>query len=55
MKFSLMEAKLGLAQIVDRFEIVRTPKTYDKLKILQCMFLLKTSPIFVGVKKRVGK
>ncbi len=55
MKFSLMEAKLGLAQIMDRFEIVRTPKTFDKLEILQCMFLLKTSPIFVGVKKRMGK
>lgn len=52
MRFALTEAKLGLANIIDRYQITRTPKTPKKLKIILSFPLLKTEPIYIGVKKR---
>lgn len=52
MRFALTEAKLGLAHIIDRYQITRTSKTPDKLKITLSFPLLKTEPIYIGVKKR---
>ncbi|KAH9396368.1 hypothetical protein TYRP_019771 [Tyrophagus putrescentiae] len=54
MRLSLMETKLGVARILDRYEVVRTAKTTDRLTIKQGAFLLKTSPIWVGLVPRSG-
>ena len=52
MRFALSEAKLGLSQMVMRFKFFKTNKTSDNLKFKKGLFLLKTEPIYVGVKKR---
>lgn len=52
MRFALTEAKMGLAQMISKFEFVRVPETTDKLTILNGFALLKTSPINIGIKKR---
>lgn len=52
MRFALSEAKLGLANILKNFIIVSTDKTCDKLNVEKSFFLMKTTPIYVGVKKR---
>ncbi len=52
MRFALTEAKLGLANIIDSYQITQTPKTPKKLKIILSFPLLKTEPIYIGVKKR---
>lgn len=52
MRFALSEAKLGLAQIINQFQICRTKKTVDKLEMEMSLFLLKTSSIYISVKRR---
>jgi len=52
MRFAVSEAKLAIASIVERFQVVRTAKTPKKLKVLKGFPLLKTEEIFVGVKCR---
>ena len=52
MRFALTEAKMGLARLVDQFKVVRTAETTDTLQIKSSLFLLKTSPIKLGVQKR---
>ena len=62
MRFALKEAKLGLANIIDRFEILldksldkQTGKSSQKnfqLNQHLCVVVLKTEPIYLRVKKR---
>ncbi|KAI7693639.1 hypothetical protein SSS_06904 [Sarcoptes scabiei] len=52
MRFALTEAKLGIANMIKSFRIVRTAKTSDELRLTRSLFLLKTEPIFIGIEKR---
>ena len=52
MRFALTEAKMALAAIVNQYEIIATDRTSDRLNIMKGSFLLRTSPIYVGIRKR---
>jgi cytochrome P450 len=52
MRFALMEAKLGLAQIVRRFKFVKSTKTEVPLKFLPVTPLCAAKSIIVGIQKR---
>lgn len=52
MRFAMSESKLSLAQIINQFQICRTKETVDELKMEMSLFLLKKSPIYIGVKRR---
>lgn len=53
MRFALSEAKLGLANLLKNFIIIATDKTCDRLQVEKSLFLMKTTPIYVGVKRRI--
>lgn len=52
MRFALSEAKLGLAKMLMQFEFYPSAKTPKKLNIEKSLFILKTTPIYVGVRRR---
>ncbi|KPM11177.1 cytochrome P450-like protein 23 [Sarcoptes scabiei] len=52
MRFALAEAKLGIANLIKSFRIVRTAKTPEKLRLTKSLFLLKTEPIHIGFERR---
>jgi cytochrome P450 len=52
MRFALMEAKLGLAQIVQRYRFVRSPNTDVPLKMVPGRRLLQSYRVIVGIEKR---
>ncbi|KAI2810603.1 hypothetical protein BLOT_001766 [Blomia tropicalis] len=52
MRFALVEAKIGLANLIDRFELFQSKRTPNQLKITVGTVLLKTEPIYVGIRRR---
>lgn len=52
MRFALAEAKLGLAEMVSRFEFKPCPQTPSKLDPLLSFVLFKTHPVMVSVQRR---
>jgi len=52
MRFALMETKLGLAQIIRRFRLVRSVKTEVPLKFLTVTPLCAAKSLIVGIEKR---
>jgi len=52
MRFALMEAKLGLAQIIRRFRLVRSDKTEVPLKFLPVTPICAAKSLIVGIEKR---
>lgn len=52
MRFALAEAKLGLSRMVHKFEFFKAAQTEPELRPQNGMVLLKTKPIYVGVKRR---
>lgn len=53
MRFALSEIKLGLSQIINKFQICKINQNDQyKLKIENSLFILKTEPIYVSVKRR---
>ncbi|CAG2164302.1 unnamed protein product [Oppiella nova] len=52
MRFALMEAKLGLAQVLRRFKIVRTSQTDVPLKFNKTLFLNSAKRVIVGIEAR---
>nr|XP_027194144.1 cytochrome P450 3A8-like [Dermatophagoides pteronyssinus] len=52
MRFAMSEAKLGLTRLIKDFVFFKSSKTCDELKIQNSLFLLKTTPVWVGVKRR---
>lgn len=53
MRFALMEAKLGIAQIVRRFRFFRTPETAVPLEFRPFFRLTSPKEVLVGIEKRV--
>jgi len=52
MRFALLEAKLSLSKIVQKYKFVRTPNTDVPLKINPGRRLIGAKRVIVGVKKR---
>lgn len=52
MRFALAEAKLGLAEMISRFEFKTCPQTPSKLDPLLSFILFKTHPVMVSVHRR---
>lgn len=52
MRFALSEAKLGLARIISQFSFFKTPETPNELRIENSFVLMKTVPVYVGVRRR---
>ena len=52
MRFALSEAKLGLARMISQFSFHKTPQTPDELRIEKSFSLMKTVPVYVGVRRR---
>ena len=52
MRFALMEAKVGLAQVVRRFRFLRTAQTDVPLQLKRSMFLHSAKRVVVGIEKR---
>ncbi|KAI7693642.1 Cytochrome P450 3A11 [Sarcoptes scabiei] len=54
MRFALTEAKLGIANLIKSFRLVRIPETSAPLKITKSFILLTTEPIHIGIEKRAA-
>uniref|UniRef100_A0A834VFS3 Lithocholate 6-beta-hydroxylase n=1 Tax=Sarcoptes scabiei TaxID=52283 RepID=A0A834VFS3_SARSC len=52
MRFALTEAKLGIANMIKSFRIVRTAETPNKIKVIQSVILLKTESFQIGMQQR---
>ncbi|CAG2121494.1 unnamed protein product, partial [Medioppia subpectinata] len=52
MRFALMEAKLGLLQIVQRFRFFRSPQTAVPLEFKTITRLIAAKTVIVGIEKR---
>ncbi|KPM03479.1 cytochrome P450-like protein 8 [Sarcoptes scabiei] len=52
MRFALMKAKLAIANLVQKFRIIRVADTPNSLKLQNSIFFLKTEPIHLGMEKK---
>jgi cytochrome P450 family 3 subfamily A len=52
MRFALLEAKLALAKITQKFRFFRTPKTQVPLKYSRGRRLLQAKSLIVGIERR---
>lgn len=55
-RFVMLETKLGMFEILSKFEVVPVEKTQIPLALLKGSFNLQTEKgIYVGLKRRVSK
>ncbi|KPM11179.1 cytochrome P450-like protein 25 [Sarcoptes scabiei] len=52
MRFVMTEMKLCVARLIHTFRFVRTSRTSDRLKILNDLLFLNTSPVYIGAERR---